>query len=58
MNPTMDSSDRDIQASFAALKRAAKAARKLAENSGTPCYVVRQGRIVNVTAPRKGRKTA
>jgi hypothetical protein len=52
------SADADIQASYAALKRAAKAARKLSEATATPFYVVRRGRIVNINAARKVRKTA
>lgn len=31
-----------------ALKRAAKTARSLAEKTQTPCYVVKDGKIVNV----------
>jgi hypothetical protein len=57
MKPRINSSDPDIRASFAALKRAAKAARKAAEAAGAPCYVVRDGRIVDVNAARKARKT-
>jgi diaminopimelate decarboxylase len=31
-----------------ALKRAAKAARTLAKKTHTPCYVVKEGKIVNI----------
>ena len=58
MNAKNHSADADIQASYAALKRAAKAARKLSEATATPFYVVRRGRIVNVNVGRKVRKTA
>jgi hypothetical protein len=42
------SSDPDIQGSFAALKRAAKRAKQLAEATGTPLYVIKNGKIVNL----------
>lgn len=58
MKSKMNSSDPDIRASFAALKRAAKAARKLAETTGTPFYVVQRGRIVNLNPVKTARKTA
>jgi diaminopimelate decarboxylase len=40
---------RDAQQTTQALMRAAKRARELAERTGTPCYVVRDGRIVDTT---------
>ena len=53
MKTKMNSSDPDIRASFAALKRAAKTARKLAEATGTPFYILRDGRIVNLNSQGK-----
>lgn len=38
-----------------ALERAARRARELAERTGTPCYVVRNGRIVDVTQEKDSR---
>lgn len=40
---------RDVEQTTQALERAAKRARELAERTGTPCYVVRDGRIVDAT---------
>lgn len=40
---------RDAQQTTQALMRAAKRAHELAERTGTPCYVVRDGRIVDAT---------
>jgi diaminopimelate decarboxylase len=39
----------DAKQTTRALERAARRARELAERTGTPCYVVRDGRIVDVT---------
>jgi hypothetical protein len=51
------SNDPDTQGSFAALRRAAKRARKLAEETGTPFYVWKDGKVVNLNpVPRKRRK--
>ncbi|HZL36818.1 MAG TPA: hypothetical protein VFC78_15975 [Tepidisphaeraceae bacterium] len=52
----MTSSDPDIIGSFPALKRAAKSARKLSEATGTPFYIFKNGRVVNLN-PR-GRRRA
>ena len=49
----MSSTDPDILGSLPAMKRAAKAARRLAEATGTPLYVMKKGRIVDLNAPRK-----
>jgi hypothetical protein len=49
--------DPDILGSFAALKRAAKVARKLAEQTGTPFYVLEGGRIVNLNPGGRLRKS-
>lgn len=53
--------DPDIRGSFPALQRAARHARELAERTGTPCWIVRDGRIVDaisgreaVTQPQQG----
>lgn len=40
--------DADLANVEKALKRAAKTARSLAEKTHTPCYVVKDGKIVNV----------
>ena len=46
----MCSTDPDIRGSFAALRRAARAARKLSIATGTPFYVVKKGRVVDLNA--------
>ena len=54
--------DPDLQGATAALKRAARHARELAQRTGTPCWVMRDGRIVDAVsgkeaaAPRRCRK--
>ncbi len=55
--------DPDLANVEKALKRAAKTARSLAEKTHTPCYVVKDGKIVNVAEQEtaygpKRRKTA
>ncbi len=40
---------KDAEQTTQALERAARRARELAERTGTPCYVVRDGRIVDAT---------
>jgi hypothetical protein len=40
--------DSDLAGVEKALKRAAKAARALARKTHTPCYVVKEGKIVNI----------
>jgi len=40
--------DADLANVEKALKRAGKAARELARKTHTPCYVVKEGKIVNV----------
>jgi hypothetical protein len=37
----------------AALKRAAKAAHLLARRTKTPCYICKDGQIVDIAAPKK-----
>lgn len=44
--------DKDLQGSHAALKRAARAALITARKTGTPCYVVKDGKIVDIAAVR------
>jgi hypothetical protein len=39
----------DAKQSKIALERAARRARELAERTGTPCYVIRDGRMVDAT---------
>lgn len=56
MRTKMVSKDADIRGSLPALKRAARSARKLAKATGTPVYVLRKGRVVdlNVGAGKRG----
>ena len=56
MNPKMDSTDPDIRGSWPAIKRAARRARRLAKATGTPLYVLKNGRIVNLNAAARKRK--
>ena len=48
MKNVIRSKDPDIRGSLPALKRAAKAALKLGRETGTPVYVMKNGRIVNI----------
>jgi hypothetical protein len=54
-SPLSQIRDPDILASFAALKRAAKAARKLSIETGTPFYVMKDGKIVDLNRGMKGK---
>ncbi len=45
--------DKDMLGSFAALKRAARSALKTARDTGTPCYILRHGKIVDIAAARR-----
>jgi len=45
--------DADLLGSQAALKRAARNALRVARDTGTPCYVLRQGKIVDIAASQK-----
>ena len=45
--------DRDLAGSKAALARAAKLALALARRTGTPCWVLRGGKLVNLAARRR-----
>jgi hypothetical protein len=43
--------DPDLIKAGAALQRAARKARELAQQTATPCYVWQNGKIVNIGAP-------
>ena len=43
--------DPDLLKAGAALQRAARKARELAQQTATPCYVWQNGKIVNIGAP-------
>jgi len=43
-----ESHDPDIRASLPALRQAARDALKLAEATGTPCWVMKNGKIVDI----------
>lgn len=45
--------DPDIRGSLPALRRAAIHARELAERTGTPCWIMRDGRIVDAISGRE-----
>jgi hypothetical protein len=47
--------DPDLSGALAALKRAAAAARRLSIETGTPFYVLKDGRVVDLNAATKGR---
>jgi hypothetical protein len=53
MKRLFNTSDTDITGSLPALRRAAKAARELAVATGTPFFVIENGRIVNLNPVRK-----
>ena len=44
--------DPDLLGSMQALKRSAASALKLARKTNTPCYVMKDGKIVDIAAPR------
>ena len=44
--------DPDLLGSMQALKRSAASALKLARKTNTPCYVKKDGKIVDIAAPR------
>ena len=52
---TQGSKDPDILAADAALRRAARRARELGRRTGTPVYVLKNGRIVDLTEGWKRR---
>jgi hypothetical protein len=45
--------DKDLLGSQAALERAARAALALARSTGTPCYVMKDDKIVDIAARRR-----
>ena len=51
-NPRCQSRDPDIISSMQALKRAARQARKLSLQMGTPFYVLKNGKIVDLNRGR------
>ncbi len=56
MIPRMQGSkDPDILAADAALRRAARRARELGRKTNTPVYVLKNGRIIDLTKERKQR---
>lgn len=44
--------DKDLLGSLPALERAARSALTTARNTGTPCYVLKRGKIVDIAAVR------
>jgi len=56
MRNPVKSSDPDIRGSWPALLRAAKKARELAEATGTPFYVLQNGKVVNLSRGVKRRR--
>ena len=52
------SKDPDILAATAALRRAARRAREIGRKTGTPVYVLKNGRIVDLTKEWKQRSGA
>lgn len=57
MQKVRGSKDPDIQASIAALRRAARRARQIGLETNTPVYVLKDGRIVDLTKEKKRRVT-
>ena len=47
----MPTRDVDLLNAAEALRRAARKAQELAQQTGTPCYVWLDGRVVNIGAP-------
>ena len=45
--------DRDLLGSQAVLRRAARSALRVARDTGTPCYVLKHGKIVDIAAARE-----
>jgi len=53
--------DPDLEGELSALRRAARRAERLAQQTGTPFWVVRKGKLVNLNpsakpAPRRNRR--
>lgn len=57
MSEKQEPVDPDIISSFIALKRASRRARALSKATGTPFYIFRNGRVVDLNAPVKKRAT-
>ncbi len=45
--------DSDLRGALPALRRAARDARRLAVQTSTPCYIMRDGRIINIATKRR-----
>jgi hypothetical protein len=59
MNPVADSPNLDVRGSWPALLRAAKRARAISKSTGTPFYIMRNGKIVDLNkSPKRRPKTA
>lgn len=54
-NVKYEPQDADIKGATAALQRAAQRARELAVQTGTPCYVMRAGRIVDAVTGQEAK---
>jgi hypothetical protein len=54
MRKKTSSLDADLAKAGMALRRAAAKARQLAEQTGTPLYVLQGGRVVNLNEPPAG----
>jgi hypothetical protein len=52
----LNSKDPDIIASFAALRRAARRALQIGLDTGTPVYVLKNGRIVDLTQEHREKR--
>ena len=55
-NKLQGTRDPDIQGSLNALRRAAKRALELGLKTGTPVWVIKDGRMVDLTRARKARR--
>jgi len=53
MNSNGKPKDKDLLGSHAALKRAARRALETARRTGTPCYVMQHGKLIDIA--RTGR---
>jgi hypothetical protein len=56
MKRTINITDPDIIGSWAALKRAARSAQKLAKATGSPLYVMKNGKMVDLNPGRQSSK--
>ena len=57
-NPLAKCKDRDLRGTWPAMLRAAKAARELAIQTGTPLYIMRDGKVVDALADHPSRRRA